>query len=144
MLDKRKPTPNCPSREADYDHHDTVIWFKEEIMYCRATGLAYPCRYDEEGDIYDFWDHTQEFGGHWIDCGDCITEAYKSWLAEEELLHTNKSMQDHEYVQVEINGEKIVIPTQCCYDPDESGKFLAHLSKYGYEFFTLGVDATLI
>lgn len=43
-------------------------------------------------------------------------------------------------IYVVISGEIIELSTECCYQPD-GRKFMVHLSKYGYEFFTLGESA---
>jgi hypothetical protein len=40
-----------------------------------------------------------------------------------------------------LGGEIIEIGTESCYKPDEDGKFMVHLSKYGYEFFILNKTA---
>lgn len=40
-----------------------------------------------------------------------------------------------------LDNEVIEIGLDSCYKPDENGRFLVHLTKYGYEFFTLGKTA---
>ena len=56
--------------------------FKTMMSYYK--GDKYPLRYDDEGDIVDFFDWSGD--QFWIDCGEATLKAYKSYKAESILL----------------------------------------------------------
>lgn len=92
----RAPHDGLPNRAPDklykgVDGYESEYWFKEMMMYCHVTGKVIPLRYDEEGDIIDFFDFNQ---GFWIDLGEEVHRAYTAYLdqlSSDEIVNTMES-----------------------------------------------------
>lgn len=95
--DYEKPDEYAPDREPDLfykgvDGYESEYWFKEMIMYCHVIGRLIPIRYDDEGDLVDFFDFSQ---GLWIDLGEIVLKGYKEYMSsqvDKELLKSDKDV----------------------------------------------------
>lgn len=65
-----------------FELNNWVYDFKAMMGYYK--GNKYPLRYDEEGDIFDFFDWSGD--QFWVDLGEDVLAQYKSYIVESMVL----------------------------------------------------------
>ena len=93
----KPPHDAAPNRAADFitretaGEHVRMYWFKEMVVWNAYNNRMTPLKYDDEGDILDFFDFDQ---GFWIDLGEEVLKEYRLLLGEEVINDMLKSDKD--------------------------------------------------
>ena len=105
----KPPHEAAPDREPDATYksecgdYESEYWFKEMVMYCHTVGNIMPLKYDEEGDILDFFDTNE---GYWIDLGEIVHKEYKNWVFDNTVIIKLEVKSDEERFNNHLNEAK--------------------------------------